>query len=268
MAKILDLTGKIFKYWKVIKLDLNKKHNKKSCWVCECTKCHKITTIKNWEIRFAKKSSCECDRNNDELMGQKFNSLTIIKNSKTKGKKQNNKYIICKCDCGNEREFRLCNVISGRTKSCGCACYKKDENGHSLTRKRKTKHSNGYIRVYYPTHPDANKRGHIAEHRLVMEQHLGRRLTKTETIHHINGKRDDNRLENLELWASGHPRGQRIEDLITYAKEILTKYDNYQNPTKQYFQFQIIHPNNNKNTSTGNSFSENKSNTITVSSNI
>lgn len=58
-----------------------------------------------------------------------------------------------------------------------------------------------------------------AEHRYVMEQSLGRPLAKGETVHHINGVRDDNRLENLEVWFSPQPYGQRVADLLRYAVE-------------------------------------------------
>lgn len=59
----------------------------------------------------------------------------------------------------------------------------------------------------------------IPEHRAVMEQVLGRRLHPWETVHHKNGIRLDNSPENLELWASGHPSGQRIEDLVAFVVE-------------------------------------------------
>lgn len=72
----------------------------------------------------------------------------------------------------------------------------------------------GYVRIYQPDHPGADKDGYVLEHRLVKEAVLGRYLAKTEEIHHINGVRDDNRPENLELWfRRGHqPKGIRLGD--------------------------------------------------------
>lgn len=61
-------------------------------------------------------------------------------------------------------------------------------------------------------------------HRLIMEEYLGRKLLPKETVHHINGIRDDNRIENLELWHSGHPYGQRIDDKIEWAISFLKDY--------------------------------------------
>lgn len=79
----------------------------------------------------------------------------------------------------------------------------------------------GYV---YKMVPKNGKMRILLQHRHIMEQHLGRELLSHENVHHVNGVRDDNRLENLELWSSSQPSGQRVRDKIAWAKEILAQY--------------------------------------------
>lgn len=74
-------------------------------------------------------------------------------------------------------------------------------------------------------HPNCDKRGLLLEHVKVMSEILGRPLVKGENVHHINGVRDDNRPENLEVWSHSQPCGQRIPDKVAWAIEILALYE-------------------------------------------
>lgn len=84
--------------------------------------------------------------------------------------------------------------------------------------------TDGYVIVKRSGHPEAKQRGWGLEHRIVMSDHLDRPLWPDESVHHKNGDRTDNRIENLELWSRSQPSGQRITDKLAWAREIIERY--------------------------------------------
>jgi|GEM_PF-1576287 len=126
-------------------------------------------------------------------------------------------------------------VYKLRVKHCSRECA-----GHSLSQRQigaanarwkggeiVTKKLDGYIKQLEPGHPAADASGYVLQHRLVMEQVIGRPLKKSERVHHKNGKRDDNRPENLELWtgtgtSKKDPHGIRMVDKVIDLLDSLT----------------------------------------------
>lgn len=133
---------------------------------------------------------------------------------------------VCRCGCGgvipikvhhhsggvprflNYHASRVANASRGRYGAASLS-YKGGRN----------KTPTGYVNVLVGS--AGGRPIYALEHRLVMEQALGRKLRRGETVHHKNGRRDDNRPSNLELWRSNHPSGQRVQDLLAFAVSVI-----------------------------------------------
>ena len=101
--------------------------------------------------------------------------------------------------------------------SIKCAGLWKTGKNNPLYKNGQTLSSNGYIIIKYD-----GKRMHRS--RVAMIEFLGRDLLKHEEVHHKDGNKTNDDISNLELWSHSHPAGQRVEDKILWAKELLESY--------------------------------------------
>lgn len=188
----------------------------------------------------------------ENISGLKCHHFTAIKPAENLlyGNKMSTAWV-CRCACGTEMVLPTEHFKKGAFYSCGCLRpqshrSKKEDRGCKVEGCSQNHGAKGYCYPHYyqwrrygdplirlrsrkgsgSTNPQGYRllKGKL-EHRSVMSSFLGRDLTQDESVHHINGDRADNRIENLELWSRYQPSGQRVQDKIEFAKELLARYD-------------------------------------------
>ena len=154
-----------------------------------------------------------------------MNKLGDIKRGREIGYGSGDNFIWHACDgCGKERWVR---VKDGSPQSLNCRiCDRK----RRIEIAKPSIMRNGYWKVklspsdfFYPT---ANKAGYAYEHRLVMAKHLGRNLHRWEIVHHLNGIKTDNRIENLQLvLADRHNQITILESRVSQLEARVTQLE-------------------------------------------
>lgn len=154
--------------------------------------------------------------------------------------------LYCSTECGGlgrrKHKERLCKNCSKPLKfdeldysrrrvTCSAQC-RRELHSKSMRAAYATKEiiarpaRHGYLRISVPDSNGGRAKEYL-EHRYVMEQFLGRAMLPGETVHHKNGVRSDNRLENLELFTGRHGPGQRVKDQIAWAIEMAQLYPEF-----------------------------------------
>jgi hypothetical protein len=134
-----------------------------------------------------------------DLVGRRFGRLVVLEYAGRNTSKRPEHTWICRCDCGRQKLALYRSLRRGLSVSCGCLqreVASKMGSEHPHYRGGKSHDANGYVTLTSKIH---GNRRQMREHRVLMEFHLGRHLHRDEIVHHINGDKADNRLENLEV---------------------------------------------------------------------
>lgn len=141
----------------------------------------------------------------------------------------------CEHEYSQKKYYTQCPICNGRMyyKSKKCQSCNRGERSHSWKGGRFI-NDQGYVIVTDSEHPNRTKNNKVREHRIVMEKKIGRLLLPSETVHHKNGIRNDNRIKNLELRSGKHGMGQSIEELLEWAYEIIKMYGDKHDRLEKY----------------------------------
>lgn len=193
-----------------------------------CTQCVTQFTMRSASQRFCS-PRCANKWQREHPLSQVSPPLQKCEVCETSFPAQGRKRRFCSRSCllaalrkRNRRRCELCSsefgFVDGRRRFCSKKCAVLGSRRNRADRAYnwkggRTLAARDYVKVRAPDHPRASKKHpYVLEHILVMERVLGRYLLPNEHVHHRNGRRDDNRPENLELWKGKHPHGVRAAD--------------------------------------------------------
>jgi hypothetical protein len=213
-------------------------------WECLCD-CGTTVTCRAYDLKSGNTRSCGC-YHRDRVREAVGNPLTRLPEDHVPSPNEirlgmeigklpdRGAYIWAACeDCG---EFRWVSFVKGRNSPKSLTCFACSIRRHKGTKGHGHRDKDGYITVSIPWSSPfigmANARGYVLEHRLVMAQCLNRCLLPTECVHHLNGDRKDNRIENLQLMTNqdhvsrhlGVPYTERIVELEARIKELESQH--------------------------------------------
>lgn len=232
MSTAVDLTGRRFNRWTVLH------QGKPYYWYCRCD-CGKEKEVCVYALidgRSTRCRACGYVRREDPLVCTKCNLNKSVNDFGLRNDRRGGRDSIC-FECQSHirlsrelRDTRSCSVSDCdrpyyRQGLCSMHCQRLRHKGvlgpvHRLKREDGQWYLNA--QGYRQTSIDGKS---VLEHRVIMAIYLRRNLLPHENVHHINGIKDDNRLENLELWEHSQPSGQRVVDKVAWAKELLRLYE-------------------------------------------
>lgn len=153
---------------------------------------------------------------NEKTIRRNLKKLGLVKKTKTTKFSRGVEHNCSECGKTISRGSTKCLSCSKIGKTAWAAGKKFPQNSRENHYRWKL-NTQGYRTIHLPEHPNSNKAGYIAEHRLVVEKFIGRYLTKEEVVHHIDENKQNNKIENLMIFKSARDHAAWHNKLKRYG---------------------------------------------------